>query len=342
MSLSPLVPPFLDSLVLFVIHNLVRKSIALPSLLRTLRQNQQSLQYTENFACFLAKFAVWYFCRRFILSNGAVFMIFRDHYIRELRPFYDSDLIKIITGIRRCGKSVLMQQVSDEIRQKSDNIIYLEFERRTTRSELSSVDKILSHVERHRGKGKCYVFMDEVQEIPDWAEACQTLRLADCSVFITGSNSKLLSKEFTTALSGRYVSFMVRPFVFKELKEYASELGKEISVTDYLIWGGFPKRLEFDGDAMLRYLDDLDETIIYKDIIVRYRIRKEELFRTVANFVLRSNSRIVSAHSIFRPCPKRFFPLFHFFSRKKPIRARTRASKKAFLVYILALFLKNA
>jgi predicted AAA+ superfamily ATPase len=265
-----------------------------------LRQNQQSLQYAENFACFLAKFAVWYFCRRFILSNGAVFMIFRDHYIRELRPFYDSDLIKIITGIRRCGKSVLMQQVSDEIRQKSDNIIYLEFERRTTRSELSSVDKILNHVERHRGKGKCYVFMDEVQEIPDWAVACQTLRLADCSVFITGSNSKLLSKEFTTALSGRYVSFMVRPFVFKELKEYASELGKEISVTDYLIWGGFPKRLEFDGDAMLRYLDDLDETIIYKDIIVRYRIRKEELFRTVANFVLRSNSRIVSAHSIFK------------------------------------------
>ncbi|HNX93428.1 MAG TPA: ATP-binding protein [Syntrophomonas sp.] len=227
-------------------------------------------------------------------------MILREHYIQELRPFYESDLIKIITGIRRCGKSVLMQQIRDEILKKTDNIIYLEFENRKTRSAVSSADKILDYIDSHRGEGKCYIFMDEIQEIPNWAEACQTLRLGNNSVFITGSNSKLLSKEFTRALSGRYVSFLIRPFVYKELREYADDLGKEAKVTDYLVWGGFPKRLEFTGEAMLRYLEDLDETIIYKDIIVRYKIRKEELFRTLADFVLRSNGRTVSANSIYK------------------------------------------
>ena len=227
-------------------------------------------------------------------------MIKRKHYLAQIAPFADNDLIKVITGIRRCGKSIILQQLSEDISEKTDNIIFLEFESKRIRSLLPDADHVIRYVDEHRKDGKCYVFLDEVQEIENWPEVCQTLRLENCSVFITGSNSKLLSSEFTEALSGRYVSFRVHPFVWKELQEYASELDRPVSVSDYLIWGGFPKRLEFDGDAMIRYLEDIDETIIYKDIIRRFRIRKESLFRAVADFVLRSNGRKVSYNSIYR------------------------------------------
>lgn len=225
-------------------------------------------------------------------------MVKREHYLNQIRPFFDSDLIKILTGIRRCGKSTILGQLRDEASQFTDNIIYLEFENRRVKSELSNVDDVIQYVDKHKKTGKCYIFLDEIQEIENWPELCQTLRLENNSVFITGSNSKLLSSEFTKMLSGRYVAFRIRPFVYKELLAYAKELGKEISVSDYLVWGGFPKRVEFEGSALNQYLEDLDETIIFKDIVVRYGIRKEALFRAVADFVLRSNSRIVSASSI--------------------------------------------
>ena len=226
-------------------------------------------------------------------------MIKREKYISEIRGFYGSDLIKIITGVRRCGKSVVLEQVMDEIRQMSDNIVFLNFEDRLVTEKINTWKDIVSYVEDRRTSGLCYVFLDEVQEIEDWQLACKTLRLRECSVFITGSNSKLLSGEFTKELSGRYVSFRIRPFVFKEVTEYAKELDKTVSETDYLIWGGFPKRLEFDTESEVRrYLNDLDDTIVVNDIIKRYKIKKDREFRKVASFILISNARIYSAKSI--------------------------------------------
>ena len=227
-------------------------------------------------------------------------MIRREHYLSQIAPFMDNDLIKVITGIRRCGKSIILKQLADEVSSKTDNVISLEFESKRILTMLPDADHVIRYVDEHRKEGKCYVFLDEIQEVENWPDICQTLRLENCSIFISGSNSKLLSSEFTDALSGRYVSFRIHPFVWKELREYADELGRNISVTDYLIWGGFPKRLEFEGEAMIRYLEDIDETIIYKDIIRRFRIRKESLFRAVADFVLRSNGRIVSYNSIYK------------------------------------------
>ncbi len=154
-------------------------------------------------------------------------------------------------------------------------------------------------MENHRKEGKCYLFFDEIQVLDHWQDACKTLCLYEFSLFITGSNSKLLSGEFTKELSGRYVSFRIRPFVYKEILEYAKELGKDVSITDYLVWGGFPKRFEFDSpDAQRRYLEDLDDTIIINDLVHRHKIRKERLFKSLVNFVLRSNSKIISAKSI--------------------------------------------
>lgn len=225
-------------------------------------------------------------------------MIKREHYIKSIRAFYDSDLIKIITGIRRCGKSVILDQVISEIKEKTDNVIYLNFEDKKIKDKIKDGDALINYVEENRKKGKCYIFLDEVQVIDKWAEAVKTLRLYDNSVFVTGSNSKLLSKEFTKELSGRYVSFKVRPFVYKEIKEYAKELNIEVSIIDYIIWGGFPKRFEFNGEARNIYLNDLEDTIVINDLINRYKIKKVELFKSLVNFILQSNSRIISAKSI--------------------------------------------
>ena len=226
-------------------------------------------------------------------------MIQREHYIEQVRPFYESDLIKIITGIRRCGKSVIMEQIIKEISQKTENIIYLNFEDKKVSANITNAEALISYVEENKKEGKGYLFFDEIQTLDGWQDACKTLRLYDYSVFITGSNSKLLSGEFTKELSGRYVAFRVRPFVYKEIAEYAQELRKEGSGTDYLVWGGFPKRFEFDSsEAQSRYLNDLDDTIVINDLIGRYDIRKESLFRSLVNYVLRSNSRIFSANSI--------------------------------------------
>lgn len=226
-------------------------------------------------------------------------MIKREKYISEIRGFYDSDLVKVITGVRRCGKSVILEQIVAEIRERSDNVIYVDFEDRAVTNSIKCWEDLVDHVARERKGGLCYVFLDEVQEIDEWAVAVRSLRRENCSVFITGSNSKLLSREFTSELSGRYVAFRVRPFVYKELAQYASELGKTVSPTDYLVWGGFPKRIEFaSASETRRYINDLDETIVMNDIINRYKIRKTEEFKRFANFVLVSNARIYSAKSI--------------------------------------------
>lgn len=226
-------------------------------------------------------------------------MIYREHYIAPVREFYESDLIKIITGIRRSGKSIILEQIKNEIKKKTDNVISLNFEDKRVNLNIIDANSLIEYVEKNKKEGKCYIFLDEIQILDGWQDACKTLRLDNNSVFITGSNSKLLSKEFTKELSGRYVSFRVRPFVYKEILEYTKELGKECTVTDYLVWGGFPKRFEFDTEeAQIRYLSDLDDTIVINNLMNRYKINKESLFKSLVNFVLRSNSRIFSAKSI--------------------------------------------
>ena len=226
-------------------------------------------------------------------------MIYREHYIAPVREFYESDLIKIITGIRRSGKSIILEQIKEEIEKKTENVISLNFEDKKVNSNIIDSNDLIEYVQKNRKNGKCYIFLDEIQTLNGWQDACKTLRLDDNSIFITGSNSKLLSKEFTKELSGRYVSFRVRPFIYKEILEYTKELGKECSITDYLVWGGFPKRFEFNSEeAQIRYLNDLDDTIVINDLLNRYKIKKERLFKNLVNYVLRSNSRIISAKSI--------------------------------------------
>ena len=226
-------------------------------------------------------------------------MIKREHYLRQIRPFYESNLIKIITGVRRCGKSVIMDQIANELRQDGKKTLKLNFEDRAVSASINTVDALIDYVTQHLGKEKLYVFLDEVQTIEHWNVACRTLRLKNVSLFITGSNSKLLSKEFTKELSGRYVAFRIRPFVFAEIQEYAKELKQNYSIADYLVFGGFPQAIEFPTkEARLRYLNDLDDTIVINDILNRYKIRKDHLFRRLVNYMMISNARIFSANSV--------------------------------------------
>ena len=226
-------------------------------------------------------------------------MIIREHYLKQIRPFYESDLIKIITGIRRCGKSVILKQVLNELEAAGKKCLFLDFDQRPVRANIPDADALISYVNAYLSKEKLYVFLDEVQHVEGWNEAARTLRLYNASLFITGSNSKLLSREFTKELSGRYVSFRIRPFVYREAKEYADQLGRRFELIDYLVWGGFPAALELqDEESMRRYLNDLNNTIIYNDLENRYNIRKKDVFERIADYTLVSNARIFSAKSI--------------------------------------------
>lgn len=226
-------------------------------------------------------------------------MIKREHYLKRIRGFYDSDLIKIITGIRRCGKSIILEQIMNEIKEKTDNIIYLNFEDERIISNISNCEQLLDYVDNNRKSGLCYVFFDEIKEVTYWQKACKTLRLRNTSVFITGSNSKILSKEFTKEFSGRYVSFRIRPFVYKEMIDYSKETGNDYTITDYLICGGFPKLLEFSSkEDRLVYLNDIYSSIVNKNLIVRFNIKNTELLKKITNYILMSNARIFSSRSI--------------------------------------------
>jgi len=227
-------------------------------------------------------------------------MIIRNHYIDPIRPFFDSDLIKVITGIRRCGKSVILSQIADELSAAGKPVLTINLELIEYSSQISDALSLAQYVKDQIPNGqKLYVFLDEVQLVDGWNIACRSLRLENISLFITGSNSRLLSREFTKELSGRYISFCVRPFVYKEICEYSQELGKSYSVSDYLAYGGFPKVIEFsDRNSIVQYLNDLNQTIIINDIMNRYKIRKTELFKRLTNYVLVSNARIFSASSV--------------------------------------------
>lgn len=227
------------------------------------------------------------------------YMIIREHYLAQIRPFYDSDLIKVITGIRRSGKSVILKQVMNELEAAGKKCLLLDFDIRPVLMKTPDADSLIRYLSDLIGEEKLYLFLDEVQNVKGWNEACRTLRLYNTSVFITGSNSKLLSKEYTKELSGRYVSFRIKPFVFREAEEYAKQLGKDYRISDYLIWGGFPAALEQpDSESLRRYLYDLNRTIIYNDLENRYGIRKKEVFERIVDFVLISNARVFSAKSI--------------------------------------------
>ena len=196
-------------------------------------------------------------------------MIKREKYLKKIRPFYEQDLIKVITGIRRCGKSVILNQIMDELRQsgvKDEQIIYINFEF-ADYIDINDAKKFNDFIEKKLiNKNKYYVFFDEIQNVDRWEKVVNSLKAKyneNISIFITGSNSDLLSGELATHIAGRYVSFKIYPFTFDEVCELKDIKDKdkyelERTFDDYIIWGGMPQRFLMSDELQIKtYLSDV-------------------------------------------------------------------------------------
>ncbi len=236
-------------------------------------------------------------------------MIARSRYLDILRPFIDKPLIKVISGVRRCGKSTFLRQIASfliETGVKGNNVLIIN-------KELLEFDFIKTYKDLHdfvqsyfKGKrGRRYLFVDEVQEIEAW-ERCIASLLAEANtdIYISGSNARLLSSDLATLLTGRYIQIMMYPFSFREFSEMAGNTNPSTdagSVFDrYIKFGGFPglHYLGWEEIPVRQFLESLYNTILLKDIVVRYNVRDVYMLEKITNFLISNCGSITSANKI--------------------------------------------
>ena len=236
-------------------------------------------------------------------------MIIRESYLKKIRQFINKDVIKVMTGIRRCGKSVMMKLIQQELRSNGipeEDIISLNFESRLLPCE-KSVDGAFRYVSNLLGtsKKRKYLFFDEIQDLPGWEEFVNALQIDfDVDIYITGSNAKLLSGELATYLAGRYVEIKIYPFSFREILDIAQEQEEKKSEKDlflhYLTYGGMPfiYQNQMDEEASCQYLEDVFDSIILKDVTQRNNIRDVGLFKKILLYFIANIGNTFSASSI--------------------------------------------
>jgi len=243
-------------------------------------------------------------------------MIIRENYLRKIRPFYEQDLIKVITGIRRCGKSVLLNQIISEIKNNNiddEHIIYLNFELQDY-EDIKNANSLNNYIkDKIKDKNKYYLFFDEIQNVEEWEKVINSFKASlNVSIFITGSNSNLLSGELATHLAGRYVSFRIQPFSFKEVCELknAEKENLEDIFNDYLSWGGLPQRFTVgEEEQIIAYLENIYDSIVLKDIILRNKIQNVNMLELLIQYLVSTPSQTFSGTSIAK----------HFESDKRTI-----------------------
>ena len=271
-------------------------------------------------------------------------MLKRDEYIKQIVPFIDKDVIKVLTGIRRSGKSVMLKLLMEELKNRGINenqFIYINFENlkyRNLKNYERLYDFILNKVD---DKYKSYyIFLDEIQEVEEWERCVNSLRVDEdfnFDIYITGSNAKLLSGELSTYLAGRYIKFVVYPFSFKEFFEIMKEKNKEIDLKEafqkYVKFGGMPflHNLDYNFEASMQYLQDLYASIILKDITQRNNIRDTDLLERIINYVIMNIGNTFSATSI-----SKFFKSENRKVATETILNYIKACEEAFLVYRVA------
>ena len=234
-------------------------------------------------------------------------MIKREMYLKKIRDSYDSELIKIIVGVRRSGKSVLMMQIIEELKEKGvdgNHIIYINFEDYdyTDYTDPKEFNKYVK--EKIKDKKKYYLFFDEIQNVQDFEKVINSFRATmNVSIFITGSNSKVLSGDLATHLAGRYISIKMMPFTFSEYLELQKSQGinkeKDEAFLEYIEWGGMPQI--YNSTSMQErkmYLRDLYNTVILKDIVERNSIKDVNLLNRVIQFMMENVGGVISANSI--------------------------------------------
>ena len=233
-------------------------------------------------------------------------MLIREKYLAKIRGFYHTEsLIKIIYGMRRSGKSVILNQIMDEILQlgvKKENIIYINFES-LKYDFIKNAKDLYQYIESLKvNQDKYYVFLDEIQKVDDFEKGINSLRITnDYSIFITGSNSRMTFLELSTDLSGRYVSFRINPLSFKEIVEltHTKEKDYEALLYDVFKWGGLPQRFLFQNDMdKISYLSSVYDSIILKDIVERLGIKDITSFNKVLQYLLDTESKEFSRDNV--------------------------------------------
>ena len=271
-------------------------------------------------------------------------MLKRDEYIKKIVPFIDKDVIKVLTGIRRSGKSVMLKLLMEELKNRGINenqFIYINFENLKYR-KLKNYERLYDFIlNKVNDKYKSYyIFLDEIQEMEEWEKCVNSLRVDEdfnFDIYITGSNAKLLSGELSTYLAGRYIEFVVYPFSFKEFFEIMKEKNKEIDLKEafqkYVKFGGMPflHNLDYNFEASMQYLQDLYASIILKDITQRNNIRDTDLLERIINYVIMNIGNTFSATSI-----SKFFKSENRKVATETILNYIKACEEAFLVYRVA------
>ena len=235
-------------------------------------------------------------------------MIKREIYLNRIRPFYESEMVKVITGIRRCGKSTIMRQIIDEIREngvEENYIIYINFEDYKYR-KISNADALYEYIEAQMKDdgGKYYLFFDEIQNVDEFELVINSFRAThNASIFITGSNSKLLSGELASHLSGRTISFRIMPFNFQEFCEFKKSEGQEHTLDEYmqeyLTWGGFPLVCkEKDANSKMVILSNIFDSVVLKDIVMRNRVASPVALEKVLEYLIANSSTTISGNGI--------------------------------------------
>ena len=232
-------------------------------------------------------------------------MILRPGYLEAIRPFIDAPLVKTLSGIRRCGKSTILLMLHDELRERGiaeENII----SRRYTDMELEGFDQramyenLKAAIADH---GRCYLLLDEVQEIKGWEKVLNSLlEIADVDIYVTGSNSKLMSSEISTYLTGRYVPISVYTLSFREYLAFKdnSRYNRAELLEEYIRTGGFPLVAlgDYDDQAAYQIVEGIYHTVVSRDIVKRHRISKQDLFDRVVRFIIENMGKTFSANSI--------------------------------------------
>ncbi len=236
----------------------------------------------------------------------------RETYLEQIRPYYDSDIIKVITGVRRSGKSILLDTIKDELSDRGiagDHIIYLNLEDLDYDYIENASDLNREIKSRISQDGKYYIFLDEIQHVMEFEKALASFRATlDVSLFVTGSNSMLLSGELATLLTGRTVEFEILPFSFYEMKQDYELNGMEWDeqlFVDYLKWGGFPLRFDYkDETSVHRYLTNLYKSIINRDIIGKSKSTDKKNFMDISLYILANAGKELSVDNIIKAFQK--------------------------------------
>ena len=235
-------------------------------------------------------------------------MLLREDYLSKIRGFYDSDLIKILVGIRRCGKSVILNQIIEELKEKKkiddEHVIFINFEF-IEFEELLDYRKLNKYVkDKIKDEKMYYLFLDEIQNVDNFEKVVNSLRasIKNISIFLTGSNSKMLSDELSSVLSGRYVLFNINPLSYKEYVLLINKDGKDLETFwDYAKWGGLPNRCEFINEIDIKnYLHSVYDSIILRDVVKRLNLKDTVLFDMILQYLIETTGREFSADSIVK------------------------------------------